>query len=435
MRRLGALGPAAGADRSVCVGRIRELAGLAALPEFQAAVLDWDLRGEHAAAMLASLRDLAPDLPVLVLAADGRAAAEARAAGAAATLVKPVNLAGCRSVLERIAQPPQQSAATGDDGEEIRFITQSPVMEDALSIAWRVAPTGASVLILGENGTGKTLLARAIHARSTRRARPLVSVSCPCLQPALLESELFGHVRGSFTGAVADTMGKVAAADGGTLFLDEVGELPPEIQAKLLRLLQERCYERVGEARTRRADIRVLAATNRDLRQLVAAGSFREDLFYRLNVITLEMPPLRRRPEDIIPTAQYFLDQISRTGGVPRRDLTLPAREALVAHSWPGNLRELRNVIERAAILAERELLDPADFPELAGRAGPVMPQVGEFVTLTAIVEAHIRQVTARAESYEQAARILGIDKSTLYRWRKRLDNFEPAAVEAAWAG
>jgi NtrC-family two-component system response regulator AlgB len=261
-----------------------------------------------------------------------------------------------------------------------------------------------------------------------------VSVNCPCLQPQLLESELFGHVRGSFTGAVSDTQGKVAAADGGTLFLDEVGELPAEIQAKLLRLLQERCYERVGETRTHRADIRVLAATNRDLRQLVAAGAFREDLYYRMNVITLEVPPLRSRPEDIVPSAQHFLQVISRTLGVPRRDLTLPAREALVAHSWPGNLRELRNVIERAAILCDRQLLDAHDFPELAHRPEPSTPQVGEFVTLEALIEAHIRRVIARAESYEQAARILGIDKSTLYRWRKRIEGFEAAPAETACA-
>jgi NtrC-family two-component system response regulator AlgB len=245
-----------------------------------------------------------------------------------------------------------------------------------------------------------------------------------------LESELFGHVRGAFTGAVTDTAGKVAAAEGGTLFLDEVGEMPVEVQAKLLRLLQERCFERLGESRTRLANIRVIAATNRDLKQQVAVGLFREDLFYRLNVITLEMPPLRSRPEDIIPSAEYFLSTIVESGTGKKRDFTLPAREALLAHSWPGNLRELRNVVERAAILCDRELLDAADFPELTGRAevSSCGPQVGEFVTLDALVEAHIRQVTARAESYEQAARILGIDKSTLYRWRKRLENFQPVA-------
>jgi two-component system, NtrC family, response regulator AlgB len=317
----------------------------------------------------------------------------------------------------------------------LRFVTESDAMEQVLSVAWRVAPTSASVLILGENGTGKSMLARGIHSRSERRDQAFVSVDCPCLQPQLLESELFGHVRGSFTGAVSDTMGKVAAAEGGTLFLDEVGELPLEVQAKLLRLLQERCYERVGESRTHNADIRVLAATNRDLRQLVSAGSFREDLFYRLNVIAIEMPPLRRRPEDIIPAAEYFLREISRSAGQPIRTLSLSAREVLLGYGWPGNLRELRNLIERAAILCDSRTLTATDFPELGQRLETANPQVGEFVTLDSVVEAHIRQVMARAESYEQAARILGIDKSTLYRWRKRLESFPPEETAEALAG
>jgi NtrC-family two-component system response regulator AlgB len=307
-------------------------------------------------------------------------------------------------------------------------------MQAALSVAWRSAPTGASVLILGENGTGKTRLAQAIHARSERRDGPFVTVDCPCLQPQLLESELFGHVRGAFTGAVGDTMGKIAAAEGGTLLLDEVGELPGEIQAKLLRLLHDRSYERLGETRTRTANIRVLAATNRDLRHEVAAGKFREDLFYRLNVIALEIPPLRRRPEDIVPAAEFFLREVRRTAQVARRRLTRAAREALQAHVWPGNLRELRNAIERAAILCDHEAIGAADIPALGdapARAGVTAPQVGDFVTLERVIEAHIRCVTARAESYERAARILGIDKSTLYRWRKRIEVPEPALAGA----
>jgi NtrC-family two-component system response regulator AlgB len=432
-RRLRAFGLAAPEDEVVAVSSRRELAEVSVWDGFHLAVLDWSLPDATAPALLAMVREAAPELPVVALVPDVRVAAEARRAGAAEALIKPLQAEGGRAVLQRLARAGAADAGA-DPLAELRFVTQSPVMENVLSVAWRVAPTSASVLILGENGTGKTMLARAIHARSARRAGPFVSVNCPCLQPQLLESELFGHVRGSFTGAISDTQGKVAAADGGTLFLDEVGELPAEIQAKLLRLLQERCYERVGETRTHRADIRVLAATNRDLRQLVAAGTFREDLYYRMNVITLEMPPLRSRPEDIVPSAQHFLQLVSRNLGVPRRDLTLPAREALVAHSWPGNLRELRNVIERAAILCDRQLLDARDFPELANRPEPATPQVGEFVTLEALIEAHIRRVTARAESYEQAARILGIDKSTLYRWRKRLEGFEAAPAETARA-
>ncbi len=443
IRRLLAFGVAGTADETATVARRRDLAGLSRLDEFTAAVVDWAPQQAPAGDLLAGLREVAPGLPVVAIVGNAADATAARRAGADEVVLKPVNIDLLRTLLQRVARPPVKSEGrrvpepTPEPKREprIRFVTQSPAMEQVLSIAWRVAPTPASVLILGENGTGKTVLAEAIHERSVRRGRPFVSVNCPCLQPQLLESELFGHVRGSFTGAVSDVMGKVAAAEGGTLFLDEVGELPLEVQAKLLRLLQERRYERVGEARTRMADIRVLAATNRDLRQQVAAGLFREDLFYRLNVITIDMPPLRSRPQDIVPTAEFFLETIGRLASGRRRELTLAAREALQAHAWPGNLRELRNVIERAAILCDREWLDARDFGDLGGRTEVAGPQVGEFVTLDAIVESHIRSVTARAESYEQAARILGIDKSTLYRWRKRLDTADNRVVEAVFGG
>jgi NtrC-family two-component system response regulator AlgB len=420
----GAAEPAAG---STHIAGSREFAALDALERYHAGVIEWDRLAERPADFVGALRLRAPQLPLIAIVATRAMGLAARQAGADEVLVKPIDTGELRTTLKRLV--PEGRSGSGPTAEGGTFVTQSAAMANVLAVAWRVAPTPASVLLLGENGTGKSRLAHAIHERSARCLKPFVNVNCPCLQPQLLESELFGHVRGAFTGAVSDAPGKVAAAEGGTLFLDEVGELPVGVQAKLLRLLQERCYERVGEARTRRADIRVIAATNRDLRQLVADGRFREDLFYRLNVISIEMPALRSRPEDIVLTAEQFVDEVSRSSG-RRRQLTLAARDALLAHAWPGNLRELRNVIERAAILCDREWLDAADFGELAGGHDRAVPQVGEFVTVDALIEAHIRQVMVRAESYEQAARILGIDKSTLYRWRKRLDGGEAATVE-----
>ncbi|QYM79819.1 sigma-54 dependent transcriptional regulator [Horticoccus luteus] len=311
-------------------------------------------------------------------------------------------------------------------------------MKRILETAWRVAPTTASVLLLGENGTGKTILAEAIHQRSNRAKEPFVTVNCPCLKRELLESELFGHVRGSFTGAISDAMGKVAAAEGGTLFLDEVGDLPLDIQPKLLRLLQDRVYERVGESRSRQANVRIIAATNRNLAAEVKAGRFREDLYYRLNVISLELPPLRERPEDILDAANHLLRSIGDDLHREFRGFTPLAGEALQSYDWPGNLRELRNVVERAAILSDRDILDLADF-EIPTSTHAATPQVGSYVSLAKIEEEHIRQVIERTTTLEHAARILGIDKSTLYRKRKRqhspLSDFEFANETAACAG
>jgi NtrC-family two-component system response regulator AlgB len=276
-------------------------------------------------------------------------------------------------------------------------------------------------MILGPSGTGKTVLARHVHAQSQRSDKPFVTVNCPSLSRELLESELFGHIKGSFTGATKDTWGKVSAAEGGTLFLDEVGEIPLEIQPKLLRLMQDREYERVGEARTRKADVRVIAATNRDLSKEVETGSFREDLYYRLNVISLSMPPLRERPSDILPITLRYVDFFVEQLGRGRVELAEDARQAIVDYPWPGNLRELKNVVERSLILSDGDLLNKADLPAEFQCTQESSFTTGNLISLEALEANHIKRVVAKTESLDEAAHILEIDPATLYRKRKKL--------------
>ena len=438
MRRLMSFGLAGGTDEVSLVGSLAELGRLPSLRSFEVALLDWEMRLEDPSGVLSRLRQHAPTLPVVVMSAREARGREARAAGACELLLKPLDIDHARAVLASVAAPaadaqaelvpetgtlvPAVEAAAPDHPPAAELATRSSLLRHQLAVAAKAAKTMVNVLLLGENGTGKTHLARAIHQQSPRHDKPFVTVNCPCLQSQLLESELFGHVRGAFTGAVTDAGGLVAAAEGGTLFLDEIGELPHQLQPKLLRLLQERCYERVGEARTRRADIRIIAATNRDLAAEVAAGRFREDLFYRLNVISLELPALRQRPEDILPIAQQLLATFARSADRRLDGFSARARVAMQRHTWPGNLRELRNCIERAAILCEQQVVDLEDLPNLLGGVAAPVPQVGDFVTLAALEEAHIQRVVERAGSFMQAARLLGINKTTLYRRRRRSD-------------
>ncbi|MBV8351671.1 MAG: sigma-54-dependent Fis family transcriptional regulator, partial [Verrucomicrobia bacterium] len=264
-------------------------------------------------------------------------------------------------------------------GTATEIIGQSVALRQIIKQIEMVAPTDATVLILGETGTGKELIARELHRRSRRKDKPLVPVNCSCIPKDLYESEFFGHARGAFTSAVKDRVGRFEAAAGGTLFLDEIGEIPLELQSKLLRVLQEKCYERVGEERTRRADVRIVAATNRDLKTEVAAGRFREDLYYRLNVFPMKLAPLRDRFEDIPLLAAHFVELSLRELGCPRPRLTQAGIEAMQSYDWPGNIRELRNVIERAVIFARGGVLE-FDLPvkDSSPAQMPAAPRLGD---------------------------------------------------------
>ena len=299
------------------------------------------------------------------------------------------------------------------------MVGESPRMREIYRLLRRVAITDSTVLLLGESGTGKELAAHAIHRASPRAERPFVAVNCATLSEALLESELFGHEKGAFTGAVARKPGKVEVADSGTLFLDEVGEIPLPLQAKLLRFLQEREFERLGSTQPLRVDVRVIAATNRNLAQAVRAGTFREDLYYRLNVITLNLPPLRERREDIPLLASHFAARTSRRLGRPVAGFTPEARGCLVRYDWPGNVRELANAVERAIVLGEDDLIRPEDLPEAVIETGPA-PGTAAALYHETINETKKRLVLGAIEeargNVTKAGALLGIHPNYLHR-------------------
>src|SRR5262245_19062245 len=347
---------------------------------FAVALLDLRLAREQGLDLLPELLRLAPGLYVVIITAYAAidTAVEAMRRGAFDYLPKPFTPLQLRGALERIERARQQQSRLDALEEQVRAAvpeadlqTEEPAVQQALEVAFKAGATEATLLLRGESGTGKGVLAHAVHARSPRAAAAFVTVSCPSLSAELLESELFGHVKGAFTGAVADTEGKVAAAEGGTLFLDEVGDLPLALQPKLLRLLQEKRYERVGETRTRICDVRIVAATNRDLRTSVAKGAFREDLLYRLNVIEIELPALRQRPQDVLVLAEHLLQFFARQAGKATLTFAAEVRTALQRYPWPGNVRELRNAIERGVILSTGMEVGLADLPAQVGAPPP----------------------------------------------------------------
>ena len=396
--------------------------------KYDVAFLDLKLSQESGLDVLQEILRVSPRTAVIMFTAFASidTAVEAMRRGAFDYLPKPftpdqirhalAHVERTRRLENRVAELESRVAMEGPD---IDLETENEAMQKTLDVAFKAADSDATVLLLGESGTGKSLLARALHQRSPRANGAFVTVSCPSLSRELLESELFGHVKGAFTGAHSETKGKVAAADGGTLFLDEIGDLPLDIQAKLLRLLQEREYERVGEAKPRRANVRVISATNRDLAAAVKDGKFREDLYYRLNVISLRLPALRERVQDIARLALLHLQFIATHAGKKARAFSPDALAAMQTYGWPGNLRELRNVIERAVILSEGEVIRAADLSETIQPATEI--RLGGQFTFEEIEAEHIRRLVAATTTFVEAAKILDVDPATLYRKRKRL--------------
>lgn len=398
---------------------------------FDLAFLDLRLKEDSGMELLPRLLQESPALAVVVITAYANfdTAVQAIKLGAMDYLPKPFTPAQIRHEVEQAAERLSLHRRLADlerklaeSVPESDLSTGSSRMRATLDVLSRAAASDAAVLLRGESGTGKGVLARALHAQSARASHPFVTVNCPTLSEELLASELFGHTRGSFTGAVRDQPGRVEAAEGGTLFLDEVSEITPALQVKLLRFLQEKEFERVGENKTRRADVRVVAATNRDLEKAVQEGRFREDLLYRLNVVEVPIPPLRDRQEDILPLARRFLAFFARAANRPLMDLSKSAESVLLSYPWPGNIRELRNVIERATILWPAQIIEPQALPERIVAHNEPGPRLGGDCTVEAIEREHILRVLARTKALDEAAAILGIDASTLWRKRRKYE-------------
>jgi NtrC-family two-component system response regulator AlgB len=404
--------------------------------KFDAILLDLNLGEENGLELLPELLGVQPSAGVVIFTAQGsvQSAVEAMRRGAVDYLEKPFHREDLLTVitrLRRLRERSQQIEQLERDVQETRSLGgdliydfTTPNMREIMEVLLRAAPTPASVLLLGESGTGKTVAARFLHEHSHLAHKPFVTVSCPSLSKELLESELFGHVKGSFTGAIRDHWGKVRAAEGGTLFLDEIGDLPMEIQPKLLRLLQEREYERLGENVTRQADVRIITATNRDLKKRVAEGAFRQDLYFRLNVISVEIPPLRARTEDIIRFAQHYAQDFAARCGRAITGFDEDGLASLRHYSWPGNLREMRNAVERAVILCKGDKISSLDLPsemrlESLAADNPEAA-IGAPLSLEKLEELQIRKVLQKAPNFGEAAAMLGIDQTTLFRKRKR---------------
>ena len=387
---------------------------------------DVRMPGEDGLSLCRHLVATHPDRPVVVLTAFGtiEAAVEALRLGAFDFLQKPVDLDVLRFAIGRaVAHRRLHRRIHSLEARDELLFGDSACMRELRDLVVRVAPHDATVLVLGESGTGKELVARSLH-RARGRGGPFVAINCAAMPDTLLESELFGHVKGAFTDARHDRAGLFVQAEGGTLFLDEVGELPLALQAKLLRVLQERCVRPVGSVHEVPFDARLVAATNRDLEALVREGRFREDLLYRLQVVTIEVPPLRARGRDVLELAERFRRELAERYGKPIRAIAPDALVRLLAYPWPGNVRELRNAVERAVALARGDVLQLVDFPRGVTEAGPTGEALfgpDELVPMDEIERRYVAHVMERVGGNKSsAARVLGFDRKTLYRKLER---------------
>lgn len=397
---------------------------------YDMAFVDLILGAESGVDLLPALLAVNPNLQIIVITAFGSidTAVQAVKAGACDYVQKPFDVNRIRTLVEHSSEERRLASSMSaferrgaGPAEKLILSSRTPAMQTVLGVVQRAAGSEVPVLLCGESGTGKGALAEALHRQSERASEPFVTVNCPSLTDELLSSELFGHVKGSFTGAIRDQPGKVEIADGGTLFLDELGDLSPTIQAKLLRFLQEKKYERVGDHHTRLADVRVVAATNRDLEGMVKEGRFREDLLYRLNVVEITLPPLRERPDDLIDLANHFLAVFSGAANRPPMEFSAAAQQLLRNHPWPGNIRELRNEIQRVTVLWPSRIVEPEAFSVRARGQPQSGPRLGGGHSLADIENEHIRQILAKADTFEEAAKTLSIEPSTLWRKRRRM--------------
>lgn len=428
IRKLLSIGLESKGHRVIAVGNFQDAVSESARRSFDVAFVDLRLGTSDGLDLIPALSASTPWLKIIVITAYSSidTAVEAMRRGAVDYISKPFTPAqilyavekygAIRSLEQKVSELQDEIGGITPD---LKYYSDSPSMQRTLHLAREVAATDSTILLQGESGTGKSVLARAIHRWSNRSRKPIATISCPSISLELLESELFGHIKGAFTGAIRDYPGRIAACEGGTLFLDEIGDLPLSIQPKLLRFMQDREYERVGDHITRQADVRMIAATNVDLQEAVNRGGFRSDLYYRLNVIQINIPPLRERSEDIPNLAERFLFFYGRKNHRDFEGFTAEALNALRLYNWPGNVRELSNIVERAAILCKNERVG------IQNLVGTILERkaeirLGDRVSLAKVEEEHIRRILAISVSLQDAADILGIDQATLWRRRKQ---------------